>query len=448
MVLHNLFFLILACAVYFSLIPIFEQRVVSFWDRESRLVQKIFSEDPSALRLPDFKLYDYKEGSAATLDIPADIQEWLAKQPDRTFQRLGQPFIYGKDPLNDLYRRVRIPDHMDDAEVRRARITLFVVLGTIYVLAVLLLELVIMPQYVYQPLRLMLDADESTRRGDRDHELIDQQLILDDEIGQIMHSRNQTVRQLRAQEDDLARKNEMLETAKQNLRDQDRLVSLGMLSASVAHELNTPLAVLHGSIEKLQETVRDAPAQDRLARMLRVTQRLRKISESLVDFARVRRQEWESVPLRTLMEEAWGLVAIDEKATQATFVNEVPSDHLAVGNSDKLIQVFVNLLRNALHAIKVSGTILVRSRAFVKDRQSWIAVTVEDDGEGIPPDVLPDIFDAFVSTRLDSKGTGLGLAVAEGIIQQHGGTIQASNRSEGGARLEVKLRAVPAEVKH
>jgi signal transduction histidine kinase len=66
---------------------------------------------------------------------------------------------------------------------------------------------------------------------------------------------------------------------------------------------------------------------------------------------------------------------------------------------------------------------------------------VEDNGPGIAPDVLPDIFEAFVSTRLDAKGTGLGLTVAEGIIHQHGGTITASNRAEGGACLEVTLPA-------
>ena len=68
-------------------------------------------------------------------------------------------------------------------------------------------------------------------------------------------------------------------------------------------------------------------------------------------------------------------------------------------------------------------------------------ITIEDNGRGISADVLPDIFDAFVTTRLDARGTGLGLTVAHGIVTQHGGTISASNRPEGGARLEVSLPA-------
>src|SRR5438045_8865673 len=109
-----------------------------------------------------------------------------------------------------------------------------------------------------------------------------------DEIGQIMRSRNATVETLRRQEDEL-------EAALRRLEEQDRLVSLGLLSASVAHELNTPLAVLHGSIEKLTEITKDPHTLERLARMQRVTQRLRTISESLCEFSKVRKQAAEVV---------------------------------------------------------------------------------------------------------------------------------------------------------
>ena len=314
----------------------------------------------------------------------------------------------------------------------QAKTNFFIVLGGIYVLAVLALETTIMPLYVYRPLRLMLNADQATQHGDREHEIIDDRLILGDEIGQIMRSRNATILDLRKREDEL-------EEALRRLEAQDRLVSLGLLSASVAHELNTPLTVLQGSIEKLTETTRDPATLERLARMLRVTQRIRKISESLVDFSRVRKQHLEPVHLRHLIDDAWSLVAIDEKAAEARFENQVRASDIVTGNSDRLIQVFVNLLRNALYAIRPSGKIVVNSKPLHRNAQSWITVTVEDDGPGIPPDVLPEIFEAFVSSRLDANGTGLGLTVAEGIVHQHGGSIAASNRTEGGACLEVTL---------
>lgn len=334
-------------------------------------------------------------------------------------------------------------------EVRgRAGLALLVVLGVVYILAVALLELVILPVYVYGPIRRVLDADEATRRGEHERELIPDSLILGDEIGQIMRSRNTVVAELRRHEDELAaalqrleqvaadlqRKNEMLES-------QDRLVSLGLLSASVAHEINTPLAVLHGSIEKLMETVREPAAQDRLARMRRVTERLRRISEGLLDFAKTRKPGMARAALRGLVDEAWSLVGIDEKAKQARFENRVPDGCDVHGNADRLVQVFVNLLRNALHAIGPGGEITVEAERLRLNGAGWIAVRVEDDGPGIPAELLPNIFEAFVTSRLDARGTGLGLAVAEGIVSQHGGTIEASNRPGGGARLEVRLPA-------
>lgn len=368
MVLHNLFFLVLTCAVYFSIIPLFEKQVADARTRELAI--------------------------------------------------LRQTHTAGQD--------VSTPQESYARAIVRARITLFLVLGSIYVLAVLVLESIIMPLYVYRPLRRMLEADAATQQGDHEREMIPPEEILGDEIGQIMASRNETVGALRA--------------ALRRLEEQDRLVSLGLLSASVAHELNTPLAVLNGSIEKLIETTGDQATLERLGRMQRVAQRLRKISESLVDFSRVRRQDMGPVALRPLIEEAWGLVAIDDKSSTIEFANRVAPEDKVIGNPDRLVQVFVNLLRNALNAVESgTGKVEIRSRSGGRG----ITTAVEDNGRGIPPDVLPDIFDAFVTTRLDARGTGLGLTVAEGIVTQHGGTISASNRPEGGARLEVTLPAAP-----
>jgi len=376
MVLHNLFFLVLACAAYFSLIPLFEKQVADAREREAAILEQ----------------------------LPGQTDD---PQMERAYQEA----------------------------ISRAKLTLFLVLGSIYIAAVVLLESAIMPLYVYRPLQRMLEADTATRAGDRKSELIPPADILGDEIGQIMQSRNDTVAELRRQEDELA-------AALRRLEEQDRLVSLGLLSASVAHELNTPLAVLHGSIEKLIETTKDPHTLERLARMQRVTQRLRTISESLVDFAKVRKQHAEPVAVRGLVDEAWSLVAIDPRVLGLSFTNLVDPEERVMGNPDRLMQVFVNVLRNAVNAVESpGGTVDVRARRVKRAGEPGVAVAVEDNGPGIPPDVLPDIFDAFVTTRLDARGTGLGLTVAEGIVTQHGGAITAANRRNGGACLEVWLPA-------
>ncbi len=454
MTLHNLFFLILAAAVYFSLIPLFEKQVANARARELSIITQIFSADLPLSSFTGMEIYDYRESDAATLHLEPKARIWMDAHPGAIWNETNG-WLLRKDPKSGLYRTLRIPRSFYSDAVERATLTFFIVLGVIYALAVLLLESAMMPLYVYRPLRLMLHADAATQCGDRQHEMIDPALIFGDEIGQIMTSRNATVAELRKRESDLAAalqrleetaadlkyKNELLETAKKNLEEQDRLASLGLLSASVAHELNTPLAVLQGSIEKMMETTESRPALDRLARMERVTLRLRRISESLLDFARARKQVMELRAIHPLIEEAWGLVAIDEKASVVNFRNQVNPEITIMGNSDRLIQVFVNLLRNALNAVTPSGIVTVSARPIERNDRQWVSVTIDDDGPGIPPDVLPEIFEAFVTTRLDSRGTGLGLTVAEGIISQHGGTISACNRPQGGACLEVRLPA-------
>ena len=435
-VLHNIFFFVLAVSIYLSVIPLFSEHIEAARERDLRMISRIFAaelpmndgQDSQAL-----SIYDFREGSAADLRLSSEGQRYLEEHPGGTWQQ-GKDALFRAGKVRGQYRSITLSPGFYDAALRQARISLSVVLGTIYLLSILILEFIIMPQYVYQPLHLMLKADAATQRDDYEHELIEEQFILNDEIGQIMRSRNATVAQLRRQENDLA-------AALQRLEEQDRLVSLGLLSTSVAHELNTPLAVLQGSIEKLLETSRDAPTLERLGRMLRVTQRLRKISEGLVDFARVRKQQNESVALRPLIDESWNLVAIDEKASLINFKNDVRATDVVVGNPDRLVQVFVNLLRNALIAVSTGGAICVESKLLQRGGQNWVCCTVLDDGPGIPADVLPSLFEAFVSTRLDARGTGLGLTVAEGIVTQHGGTISASNRAEGGASLEVLLPA-------
>jgi signal transduction histidine kinase len=447
--LHNLFFVVLGIAVYSGLLPPLEKQIRTAANRESSVVRQLFTEGRfSNPGEPARQAYDYLEGSARFMGlsdypISAETVFRVEEQPNWLFRRLD----------TDRFARIRMPLAVAESNVWAARWTLLAVLAGIYVLSVCILEFVIMPTYVYRPLTMQLDADLATIQGDRVNELVDESNLPDDEIGQIMRSRNAMVRELRKQEDrlaealgsledanaDLSRKSAQIETARQSLEQQDRLASLGLMSASVAHELNTPLAVLHGSIEKLRETVSDPSALPRLERMERVTQRLRNISSSLLDFARVQRTSFAPVALKPILDESWELVSIDERSQQVRFLNEIVPATQVNGNADRLIQVFVNLLRNALEATPDNGLIVAKSISC----NGLLKVLIEDTGSGISQEILPGLFEAFVSSRLDSSGTGLGLTVAEGIVEQHGGRISARNRPEGGACIEIELPESP-----
>lgn len=433
-VLHNAFFLILACAVYYSVIPLVEEYVATSRQREAALLGEVYLERRSELPSAGLTPQDREFGAAEQLGVPEAVRVWLQQHPNETRLDPAYPgFLYRRDAASGQYGRLRFDDSSFELIVFQARISLFAALGVIYLLAVAMLEFVIMPRYVYQPITAHLDADQAVQEGNREEEMIPEEEIPGDEIGDIMRSRNATVRMLREKEANL-------ESAKQGMAAQDRLATIGLLSASVAHELNTPLSVIEGSVEKLIETAGSGPDQERLKRIRKMSHRLLRISEGLLGFSRVHKPETrEPVALRALLDEAWALLAIDERAGKITFENRIEAELTVLGDYDRLMQVFVNLLRNGMLAFDDTGRIVVAASLLKKDGRSWMSIRVDDDGPGIPEDVLPNIFEAFVSTRLDSRGTGLGLTVAEGIVQQHGGSILAANRPEGGARLEVLL---------
>jgi two-component system C4-dicarboxylate transport sensor histidine kinase DctB len=295
-----------------------------------------------------------------------------------------------------------------------------------------------------------------------------------DELGEIMRSRNRSISALRRHEADLAaalqrieevatdlkRKNHLLETARQNLADADRLASLGIMSAGLAHELNTPLAVIKGLAEKLHADATTGESRRSLsaveaALMLRVVGRLERLSESLLDFARARPPRSRQTVIRPLVDEASTLVRLDREAAAATILNAVAEDLTAWCDGDRIVQVLVNLLRNAVDAARSRPSrarpaeqfrIEVTAAIAVRDGRRWVSITIADNGPGIDPEVLPRLFQPFATTRLDSRGTGLGLATSEGIVREHGGVLLAHNRVTpdgriAGAEFEIVLPA-------
>lgn len=365
-----------------------------------------------------------------------------------------------EDPPQFLLARARLSEAR--LAVTRLHVLTILALIGVYLLVALVLEGLIMPRHVYGPIRHMLHADRAVQAGGSDDELIPEHVMPADELGEIMRSRNQSIRTIREQEQrlsdaleqletvatDLARKNHLLENARRNLVDADRLASLGMLSAGIAHELNTPLAVLKGLVERLRADPGslDQPQRDL---MFRVVGRLERLGESLLDFARARPARTQPTEVRALVEEAATLVRLDRDASQTEIVNDIPQDLIIQCDGDRLVQVFVNLLRNGIDAARDGSARrpLVRTAATIieRDGRAWASITVADNGRGIPTQLLTSIFEPFVSTRLDAKGTGLGLAVAHGIVAEHGGRLLARNAHDGGAVFEVLVPLEPTE---
>jgi len=215
-----------------------------------------------------------------------------------------------------------------------------------------------------------------------------------------------------------------------------------MMSAGLAHELNTPLAVIKGLAEKLNADAAAGETRKSLssveaALLVRVVGRLERLSESLLDFARARPPTSRSTVIRPLVDEACTLVRLDRESAAAVIANSVPEGLTAWCDGDRIVQVLVNLLRNAVDAI---GSRTAKGRTGAAGAHIRVAaeesgatavggyqITITDNGPGIDPDVLPRLFQPFATTRLDSRGTGLGLATSEGIVREHGGVLLARN---------------------
>lgn len=370
---------------------------------------------------------------------------------------------------------VRVSIRLDDA--RRGVIKLYILatiaLLSVYALVAAALEIFVLPQQVYGPIGAMLDADRAVREGREDEQLIPESAIPRDELGEIMRSRNEAILAIRRHEQDLAdalnrleevasdlkKKNHLLEAARQNLADTGRLASLGMMSAGLAHEMNTPLAVLKGLAEKLGRggdagsreiagpsaaTRTSGLTESEAALMRRVVGRLERLSESLLHVARVQPPQTRSTPLRVLIDEAWLLVKMDRRTPRVVFTNGVPEHVVGVCDPDRMLQVFINLLRNAMEACADApmppgerATVTVMAEVVERDGGRWASVQIRDNGPGIAAEVMRELFQPFVSTRLDAHGTGLGLAVSEGIVREHGGVIVARNLSPRGSDASV-----------
>ncbi|MEM7629161.1 MAG: ATP-binding protein [Planctomycetota bacterium] len=354
-------------------------------------------------------------------------------------------------------------------EARRAGIIVYlltaVALVGVYALIAIALEVLVLPRQVYGPISALLRADQAVQAGDTRHELIDDAEIPADELGEIMRSRNRSVIEMRSNErrlagaleeletvaTDLRRKNHQLATARRNLEGADRLASLGMMSAGIAHEMNTPLSVAKGLVERLAKAPAQGMPEHEAALLARVIARLETLSDSLLDFARARSPDATPVALHELAAEAITLVSLDRDVMPAgqrvRIANDIDRGVVAACDHDRMLQVLVNLVRNAVQAVGEdsasgpgSGEVRLTSQRTERDAAAWVHVLITDTGPGIDPAALPSLFDPFVSTRLDARGTGLGLAVAEGIVREHGGVLLARNR-EGlpGAVFEVML---------
>ena len=217
----------------------------------------------------------------------------------------------------------------------------------------------------------------------------------------------------------------------------DKLSSIGLLAAGVAHEVNTPLAVISTYAQMLAKQVADDSQKSMiLEKIAKQTFRASEIVNSLLNFSRTSTTSLADLSLNRVIKETLSLLEHQLQksgiAVETDLDQSLPPIH---GNSGKLQQVFLNLFLNARDAMPSGGRLEVRTWR----GPTGAKIEVTDTGQGIAPEHVHRIYDPFFTTKAARKGTGLGLSETYGIIQEHGGSIEVSNGPGGGARFRIDL---------
>lgn len=228
----------------------------------------------------------------------------------------------------------------------------------------------------------------------------------------------------------------LLNQIQEQLRKTERVAELGTLASGMAHEIGTPMNVILGRAEYLMDRVKDEPIKKGLQTIIAQVERITRVMNQLLAFARRKPPERGPLVLKDIVEGSLELfrerLAKSGVTVQLAFDDHCPA---AQADADQMSQVMINLIMNALHAMEDGGTL----RVGLEPEQGGIKLTVGDTGHGIPKDALPKIFEPFYTTKEFGKGTGLGLTVVKGIIEEHQGTITVESEEGRGTRFTILL---------
>jgi len=261
------------------------------------------------------------------------------------------------------------------------------------------------------------------------------------EVADLAGTLNRMAAQLQAQVDALQRAH--LERAHAG-----RLASLGAVAAELAHEMNQPLTAIQGISQGILDQSRDLPAETRqyLQVVVEEARRLGELSQRLREFSRRSRGDLRPVDVNGVVRDACLLLRPTARGRgihlQEDLARDLPE---LVADRQGLEQVVLNLLANALDAVegRPEPLVTLATRLIDGPGDPGVEICVADNGSGIPPEVLPLIFEPFFSTKDSGRGTGLGLPISQDIVERHGGTIRVETEPDAGTRFKVWLPLRP-----
>jgi signal transduction histidine kinase len=311
------------------------------------------------------------------------------------------------------------------AEIRKTRLVLLLIGASGFLVGVV--GATLLARRITQPIKKLVEATIRISQGD-----FSQKIHLDshDEIGELAQSFNKMTAQLLE-----ARKK--MEIAQKKLIQAEKLASIGRMSASIAHEIRNPLTSVKLNIQKVGESPHlDEFEREHLALSEEGIRQIEKFIKELLNFARVTELNLEKFSLEQIFEESMKLLGNSVTKKKINLQKEISAELPPVKvDADKIRQVFLNILRNAIEAVEEGGEIKVVMTKDVSQKPPMIKVKITDNGCGIDEKYLETIFEPFFTTK--PFGFGLGLANARKIIEQHGGIIKVHSKKGEGACFEI-----------
>ena len=238
-----------------------------------------------------------------------------------------------------------------------------------------------------------------------------------------------------------------LREAEERVRQSEQLAELSTISAGIAHDVGTPMTTILGYAELLQKSVTNPKNRERAGHIVDQVRRVKDLLRTLLDIARPRNASPQAMSLVDVLDHSLEFFRERLKGRGIVVERDYSPVPKIVANRDRLEQVFLNLIVNAIDAMPDGGTLTVH---LTQPTSELIEICIADTGIGIEPDVLDQIFEPFYTTKERGKGTGLGLLVSQRIVHDHGGKISATSEPDVGTQISILLpsgeQATPSEL--
>jgi signal transduction histidine kinase len=382
--------------------------------------------------------------------VKRSIKENLPQEEFGVYKK-ASIFAYAfplKDKKGKNVSGVSILQHASfmEEDIKRAEWNIFI---TVLILIGGIVAIVLMGtrKWISQPISQLIVGIKHIANGNLDTRI---DIRSKDEISQLAEAFNQMAVDLKRAQQEVIQQAETKVELERSLRQSEKLAAIGQLASGLAHEIGTPLNIIAGRVELAKRRSKDEEVHKNLDIVVQQTERITKIIQQLLGFVRKKKPEQKALNLSPLLEDTLDFLDQQIQKQKVKVVKEL-RDHLpaVIGDQDQLQQVFLNLILNAIQSMPKGGELRViatpqwiSKEGLEEDQRQYVEIRIEDTGTGMGKEVIGNIFSPFFTTKENEKGTGLGLTVSQGIVQDHEGWIEAASEVGKGSIFKVYLPAV------